>query len=42
MKEQRLITDGLHWLGLFSNNKMVPRDNSLLTLCTTLKAKRQY
>lgn len=36
------ILDGLRWLGLFSDQPIIPRGNPLDTLCATLEEKCQY
>ncbi|KAK7948187.1 Saccharopine dehydrogenase [Apiospora aurea] len=36
------ILGGLRWLGLFSDEKTIPRGNPLDTLCATLEKKMQY
>lgn len=40
--EQQRILSGLHWLGLFSEEPIIPRGNPLDTLCATLEQKMQY
>ncbi|CAH0058775.1 unnamed protein product [Clonostachys solani] len=40
-EEQRIIS-GLQWLGLFSDDAIIPRGNPLDTLCATLEQKMQY
>ncbi|KAF8473906.1 Apo Saccharopine reductase [Kalaharituber pfeilii] len=40
--EKTRIINGLRWLGLFSEDKIIPRGNPLDTLCATLEAKMQY
>ncbi len=40
--EQQRILGGLGWLGLFSDEPIVPRGNALDTLCATLEGKMQY
>ncbi|KAI4767736.1 saccharopine reductase [Aureobasidium sp. EXF-3400] len=36
------IINGLKWIGLFSDEKVEPRNNPLDTLCATLEKKMQY
>ncbi|CAK7229583.1 saccharopine dehydrogenase (NADP+, L-glutamate-forming) [Sporothrix curviconia] len=36
------ILAGLKWIGLFSDEKIIPRGNPLDTLCATLEKKMQY
>ena len=36
------IIEGLRWIGLFSDEKVIPRGNLLDTLCATLEQKMQY
>lgn len=36
------IVNGLRWIGLFSDDPIVPRGNPLDTLCATLEQKMQY
>ena len=40
--EQQRILSGLQWLGLFSEEPIIPRGNPLDTLCATLEQKMQY
>ncbi|KAI9721457.1 MAG: Saccharopine dehydrogenase [NADP(+), L-glutamate-forming] [Candelaria pacifica] len=40
--EKERIIDGLRWIGLFSEDKIIPRGNPLDTLCATLEQKMQY
>ncbi|KAI9782027.1 MAG: Saccharopine dehydrogenase [NADP(+), L-glutamate-forming] [Peltula sp. TS41687] len=40
--EKDRIIAGLRWLGLFSDDKIIPRGNPLDTLCATLEQKMQY
>ncbi len=40
--EQQRILSGLQWLGLFSEEPIIPRGNPLDTLCATLEKKMQY
>ncbi|KAF2474286.1 saccharopine dehydrogenase-like protein [Lindgomyces ingoldianus] len=40
--EKNRIMDGLRWVGLFSNQEIIARDNPLDTLCATLEQKMQY
>ena len=40
--EQQRILGGLQWLGLFSEEPIIPRGNPLDTLCATLEQKMQY
>ncbi|KAF1957460.1 saccharopine dehydrogenase-like protein [Byssothecium circinans] len=41
-EEKERIIDGLRWLGLFSDDPIIPRGNPLDTLCATLEQKMQY
>jgi saccharopine dehydrogenase (NADP+, L-glutamate forming) len=41
-EEKTRIITGLRWIGLFSDEKITPRDNPLDTLCVTLEKKMQY
>lgn len=41
-EEKRRILRGLHWMSLFSDEKITPRGNPLDTLCATLEKKMQY
>lgn len=41
-EEQNRILSGLAWIGLFSDEKIIPRGNPLDTLCATLEQKMQY
>lgn len=41
-EEQERILNGLRWIGIFSDEKIVPRGNPLDTLCATLEKKMQY
>ena len=36
------MISGLRWLGLFSDDSIVPRGNPLDTLCACLERKMQY
>lgn len=36
------ILSGLHWIGLFSDEKITPRGNPLDTLCAALEQKMQF
>lgn len=40
--EKNRILSGMKWLGLFSNDQIIPRNNPLDTLCATLEQKMQY
>ena len=40
--EKERILSGMKWIGLFSNDKIIPRGNPLDTLCATLEKKMQY
>ena len=40
--EQQRILSGLQWLGLFSEDPIIPRGNPLDTLCATLEQKMKY
>ena len=40
--EKQRIMDGMKSLGLFSNDKITPRETPLDTLCATLEQKMQY
>lgn len=40
--EKNRILDGFRWIGLFSNEEIIPRGNPLDTLCATLEKKMQY
>lgn len=40
--EKTRLIDGLKWIGLFSDEKTIPRGNPLDTLCATLEQKMQY
>ncbi|KAI9759170.1 MAG: Saccharopine dehydrogenase [NADP(+), L-glutamate-forming] [Chaenotheca gracillima] len=40
--EKNRILAGLRWMGLFSDEKIDPRETPLDTLCATLEAKCQY
>ncbi|KAH8903109.1 Saccharopine dehydrogenase [Coniochaeta sp. PMI_546] len=40
--EQQRILSGLQWLGLFSDEPIIPRGNPLDTLCATLEQKMKY
>lgn len=41
-EEKDRIVAGLEWIGLFSDEKIIPRGNPLDTLCATLEKKMQY
>ncbi|KAI1919482.1 saccharopine dehydrogenase (NADP+, L-glutamate-forming) [Ophidiomyces ophidiicola] len=41
-EEKHRIIAGLRWIGLFSDEKIIPRGNALDTLCATLEQKMQY
>lgn len=41
-EERERILDGLRWIGLFSDEAVMPRGNPLDTLCATLERKMQY
>lgn len=41
-EEKERIIAGLEWIGLFSDEKIIPRGNPLDTLCATLEKKMQY
>ncbi|KAF2205136.1 saccharopine dehydrogenase-like protein [Delitschia confertaspora ATCC 74209] len=41
-EEKNRILDGLRWVGMFSSNPIIPRNNPLDTLCATLEEKMQY
>ncbi len=40
--EKERILSGLRWVGLFSDEKIIPRGNPLDTLCATLEKKMQF
>lgn len=40
--EKQRILAGLKWIGLFSDEKIIPRANPLDTLCATLEQKMQF
>ncbi|KAH0290731.1 saccharopine reductase [Aureobasidium namibiae CBS 147.97] len=40
--QKERIINGLKWIGLFSDEKIEPRNNPLDTLCATLEKKMQY
>ncbi|KAI0886034.1 saccharopine dehydrogenase [Annulohypoxylon maeteangense] len=40
--EKQRILAGLKWVGLFSDEKIIPRENPLDTLCATLEQKMQF
>lgn len=40
--QKERIINGLKWVGLFSDEKVEPRNNPLDTLCATLEKKMQY
>lgn len=41
-EEKNHVMAGLRWIGLFSDEQIVPRNNPLDTLCATLEQKMQY
>lgn len=41
-EERDRLLAGLRWIGLFSDEKTIPRGNALDTLCATLEKKMQY
>ncbi|RKF79168.1 Saccharopine dehydrogenase [Golovinomyces cichoracearum] len=41
-EEKERIISGLSWIGIFSDEKIIPRGNPLDTLCATLEKKMQY
>ncbi|KAG0132767.1 Saccharopine dehydrogenase [Tuber indicum] len=41
-EEKERIINGMRWLGMFSEVKIIPRGNPLDTLCATLEEKMQY
>lgn len=41
-EEKKRIVDGLRWVGIFSDEKIIPRGNPLDTLCATLEQKMQF
>lgn len=41
-EEKDRILDGFRWIGLFSNDEIIARENPLDTLCATLEQKMQY
>ena len=41
-EEKERIIAGLRWLGLFSEDKIEPRNTPLDTICATLEQKMQY
>ncbi|KAF2993809.1 Saccharopine dehydrogenase [NADP(+), L-glutamate-forming] [Curvularia kusanoi] len=41
-EEKERIIAGLEWIGMFSDEKIIPRGNPLDTLCATLEKKMQY
>jgi saccharopine dehydrogenase (NADP+, L-glutamate forming) len=41
-EEKERILAGLRWVGIFSDEKIVPRGNPLDTLCATLEQKMQF
>lgn len=41
-EEKNRIMSGLAWIGLFSDEKIIPRGNPLDTLCATLEKKMKY
>lgn len=40
--EKHRILEGLRWIGLFSSEKIIPRETPLDTLCATLETKMAY
>jgi saccharopine dehydrogenase (NADP+, L-glutamate forming) len=40
--EKNRIIDGLRWIGMFSDEEIIPCGNPLDTLCATLEKKMQY
>ncbi|CAG8974978.1 hypothetical protein HYALB_00012101 [Hymenoscyphus albidus] len=41
-EEKERIVAGLRWIGVFSNEKIIPRGNPLDSLCATLEKKMQF
>lgn len=41
-EEKERLVAGLRWIGIFSDEKIIPRGNPLDTLCATLEKKCQY
>lgn len=41
-EDRERILSGLRWIGIFSDEKITPRGNSLDTLCATLEQKMQF
>jgi saccharopine dehydrogenase (NADP+, L-glutamate forming) len=41
-EEKERIINGLRWVGIFSDEKIIPRGNPLDTLCATLEKKMQF
>ncbi|KAJ8064305.1 hypothetical protein OCU04_006651 [Sclerotinia nivalis] len=41
-EEKERIMNGLSWVGIFSDEKIIPRGNPLDTLCATLEKKMQF
>jgi saccharopine dehydrogenase (NADP+, L-glutamate forming) len=41
-EEKEGIMSGSRWVGIFSDEKIIPRGNPLDALCTTLKKKMQF
>ncbi|KAK6584360.1 hypothetical protein PZA11_002584 [Diplocarpon coronariae] len=41
-EEKERILAGLRWVGIFSDEKIIPRSNPLDTLCATLEKKMQF
>jgi saccharopine dehydrogenase (NADP+, L-glutamate forming) len=41
-EEKHRIIDGLKWVGIFSDEKIIPKGNPLDTLCATLEKKMQF
>jgi saccharopine dehydrogenase (NADP+, L-glutamate forming) len=40
--EEKRLLGGLKWIGLFSDEKIIPRGNPLDTLCATLEKKMEF
>ncbi|KAF6843809.1 saccharopine dehydrogenase [Colletotrichum musicola] len=41
-EDQQRILSGLRWIGVFSDEQIIPRGNPLDTLCATLEKKMQF
>jgi saccharopine dehydrogenase (NADP+, L-glutamate forming) len=41
-EEKERILAGLRWVGIFSDKKIIPRGNPLVTLCATLERNMQF